>query len=178
MLSIEKEERIRRRIRNGECNHSIVVNESTGHISVQHIREVLHEIDSHTIEVREHVLLMTIAGFPVSMISAIKQVSPEYVKAVSRYFYIRAIRSNKKKIEPLCVICKQEVSSRCEKLPSQEDVEVSDSSILNKARDFYNIACDVVYLDDLGLVVSPLFGGIASAARVAIAGTIEEKKDA
>ncbi len=164
MLAIKKEERIRSLIHQGHSNSKIGTDTNSGHEAIQRIRKAMTLTAGCPLDVRERIIFQLIGGFPVKVISADLRVRPEVVLAIHRYYYIRLLRGNKKRMALVCSVCRRDIEAMHEE-PPQVHKRVTLRDLTSHADALFDVACDVVSLSDLGVVASPLFCGIASRAN-------------
>lgn len=165
MIPIKKEETIRQLIHDGHSNNHISTATVCGHATVQKIRKSITLAESHSIEIRERVIFMLIGGFPIEAVVIKLGIPAEDIGAMHRYYYLHSLRVNQKSRVPICSICRRNIDAMCEPPPENQKNETEITKLLPHAAAMYEIACHVRSLDDLGVIASPLFCGIASLVR-------------
>lgn len=165
MIPIKKEEAIRRLIHKGHTNNHIALVTDAGHSTVSKIRKSVALTEMYSVDVRERVIFLLIGGFPMNAVAAKLKLPVEAVMAMHRYSYLHALRSNLKGIASICMVCRRDIEATCEATPEGWKHEIDISRLIPHAESLHEIACHVQSLDDLGVIASPLFCGIASLAR-------------
>lgn len=157
MISAKSEEAIRKLLREKNLsNNEIARRTKTSYKSVQSVRRMLDMVSKVTEEQMEVVVHMLSGGYPARVISEKLLLSVEIIKAIQKYNYLRTIKSNRKKSVPLCDSCKNSIDIN--RKPSGGGGLTSIESVLE----------DLLALDRLNIINSPLFCSLACRARVAL----------
>ena len=164
MISVQKEELVRHFIRLGCLNQEIEHDTGAGHETVERIRLALKLGRKCPVNIREQIIFQLIGGFPIEIISRNLCVQEEVVLAVHRYCYIRSLRANEKQMAPVCSMCRRDIEAMYEEPREADKRDVSAEDLLPYANSLHDIACNIASLNDLGVIASPLFCGIASRA--------------
>ncbi len=165
MISVKKEEAIRYLIRDGDTDNHIALITDSSHRTVKKIRKSVALTEMYAASVRERVIFLLIGGFPINAVAIKLKIPVEVVAAMHRYSYLRELRTNLKSVMSICTVCRRDIEATCE-APSEEwKCDIDISYLLPHVEALHEIACHVQNLDDLGVIASPLFCGIASLAR-------------
>ncbi len=179
MISIQKEEHIRRLINQGQTDSKIGRDTNSGHETIERIRKAMSLALACPLGRREKIIFQLIGGFPVKVVAADLRIRLEVVMAVQRYCYIHTLKGNEKKMAIVCSVCRRDIEAMYEK-PPQVCKRISLRNLASHAGALYDVACNVVDLSNLGVIASPLFCGIASGASdilEEISGGIHDQKE-
>ena len=165
MISVKKEEAIRCLIRNRDTDNHIALMTDSSHRTIKKIRKSIALTGMYAASVRERVIFLLIGGFPMNAVAVKLKIPVEVVKAMHRYSYLHALQTNLKSVVSICNVCRRDIEATCEAPPEEWKRKIDISRLLPHAEALHEIVCHVQGLDDLGVIASPLFCGIASLAR-------------
>ena len=156
MISAKIEEQVRNLIKEGLSDYDISYKINIYYRTVVTIRKMIQTIKHTTVMEREKIIALLIGGFPTGAISTGLNVSKEKINAVRRYYYLRTYKANKKRSVPLCDKCKDSININ------------KDARYAIELCTPVSIVEDLVCLDRLNLINSPLFCSLATKARTVL----------
>ena len=157
MLDTKKEEEVRGMITNFKTNSEITAASGLPLATVKRVRSTMARMLQISENAVERIVAMLIGGYSVGAICVFLKISEDAVTAVKRFYYLKTEKHNKKRRVPLCDICKDSL------VPDWRSIHSDYNATL------LSIVEDVVSLDRLNLINSPLFFGIAKRARSSLA---------
>ena len=183
MIGIKSEEKVRKLIKEGIPNKEIANSMNISLMLVGKIQRMITLVDyvvsHHGYQVREQVIMKLCAGFTHKEISDVTNLSLEAISAIKRSCYIRHKRKMSLVLPPLCSVCKADIDSLNDKPCSRTDL-ATNIDIEREAGAMFKVICDIVGLDSLCVVVSPIYGAIAKEAgqiRKRILGEENEREE-
>lgn len=156
MISVKAEEKIRRLIIDSKTNRQIAKETKSSDYTIKSVRNMLDkmkDLDEFRIEA---VVSMLAKGFPSRAISIRLGIGEDYINAVRRYNYLKTHKANRKSSPHICSVCKKTTNV------SRKGAD------LIKPGTLLSVVSDLIDLDDLNLVSSPLVSILAARAREAI----------
>lgn len=174
MLSIEKEEEIRRLINENPdaSNRGIGRLSEVSRVAVRRVRDTQNTIDGMGMKKAAEVRKMVLCGLSRESISIRARVSREQIKAVVYFFFLQPRDAGS--LVSRCPTCSSMMfsnDSKEAKTPRRADTN-SQPPNLNKrqAEALYRIVSDLCDLEQCCIITSPLFYYLAQRAKQTLGG--------
>ena len=163
MINVSTEEKIRKMIIRGSEDQSIAKSAGVTCVTVRKIRRTMTLVGFIDDRLKEQVIMMLCGGYTYGKISEITEIDKKIVSAIGRFCYLRSKKKMAKVPAPLCLSCKADIDALNDEPCFKVDV-ANDDDIMKEAKVMFKIICDIVGLDSLCIVASPIFGAIAREA--------------
>ncbi len=163
MISVPTEERIRRHILDGLSDQTTASLSKVSCATVRKIRRTMTLVGCIDDCLKEQVIMKLCGGYTHRNISDEMKIDTEIVQAISRFCYLRSKQRTARVLVPLCAVCKADINALNDK-PCSCVERASDEDIIKEARTMFSVICDIVGLDSLCFIASPIFGAIAKEA--------------
>ncbi len=163
MIDVSTEEKIRKLIIKGTSDQAAASRSRVSCATVRKIRRMMTLVGCIDDCLKEQVIMKLCGGYTHSKISNEMDMDVEIVQAISRFCYLKSKRKMARILTPLCSVCKADIDAlndeSCFDFPM-----VTNGDIENEARSMFEVICDIVGLDSLCIIASPIFGAIAKEA--------------
>ncbi len=163
MIDVSTEERIRKLIIDGATDQTISKSTSVSCVRIRKIRRTMTLVGYIDDQLKEQVVMRLCGGYTHKQISEIMKIDKEIISAINRFCYLRSKRKIAKMPTPLCAACKANIDALNNEPCWDIDVATNED-IEHEARPMFEIICNIVGLDGLCIVASPIFGAIAREA--------------
>ena len=177
MINPLREEKIRKMIIQGKSNMEIVERTSTTLSTVKKIRKILSLVLLVDSQLREQIIAKLCGGYTHKEIAETAKVDMETVLSINRFYYLRSKKKMARVPIPLCLLCKADIDALNDKPCFNIDI-ATNGNIEFEARPMFEVICNIVGLDSLCIIASPIFGAIAKEAgqiRKRVIGEKDEK---
>ena len=163
MFNFLTEERIRKLIIEGGADQSIAKSTNSSCATVRSIRKTMTLVGYIDDLLREQVIAKLCGGYTHEKIADTMKIDKEIVSAVGRFYYLRSKKKSSRSPAPLCLACKADIDVLNDAPCFNVDI-ATNGNIEFEARPMFGVICDIVGLDSLCIVASPIFGAIAREA--------------
>ena len=163
MINFSTEEKIRKRIINGTSDQTTASMSNVSCATVRKIRRMMTLVGYIEDPLKEQVIAKLCGGYTHKEIADTMKIDKEIVSAISRFCYLRSKKKMAKVPATLCLACKVDIDAINDE-PCFKTDAATNGNIEHEARSMFKVICDIVGLDSLCIVASPVFGAIAKEA--------------
>ena len=163
MINLSIEEKIRKLIIKGSTDQAIAKLVGVTCATVRKIRRTMTLVGCIDDQLKEQVIMMLCGGYTYEKIVEITKIDKETVSAIGRFCYLRSKKKMAKVPAPLCLSCKADIDSLNDE-PCFTIDAANDNDIIKEARVMFRVICNIVGLNSLCIIASPIFGAIAKEA--------------
>lgn len=163
MINLSTEEKIRGLITSGITDQTIANTTNLPRATIKKIRRIMSLVGYIDNSLKEQVIAKLCGGYKHEEIADTMKIQKEIVSAISRFYHLRSKKKMAKVPAPLCLICKADIDSLNDVPCFKADV-ATNGDIEHEARLMFGVICNIVGLDSLCIIASPIFGAIAKEA--------------
>ncbi len=163
MINFLTEEKIRKLIIEGGTDQSIAKSVNLSCSTIKGIRRTMTLVGCIDDLLKEQVIAKLCGGYTHEKIADTMKIDKEIVSAIGRFCYLRLKKKMAKVPITLCLACKADIDALNDE-PCFDINIATNGDIEHEARPMFEVICDIVGLDGLCIVASPIFGAIAREA--------------
>lgn len=163
MINIATEEKIRKLILEKKANQTIAKLTGISCVTVRRIKRTMTLVGYIDDQLKEQVIMKLCSGYTRKQIAETMKIDEEIISAISKYCYLRSKKKMARAPATLCLRCKADIDALNNEPCFKVDT-ASDDDIIKEARVMFRVICNIVGLDSLCIVASPIFGAIAKEA--------------
>ncbi len=163
MINLTTEEKIRGLIASGIADQTIAKTTNLPCATIKKIRRTMSLVGCIDSLLKEQVIAKLCGGHKHEEIADTMKIDKEIVLAIGRFCYLKSKKKRAKVPASLCLACKADIDALNDE-PCFDTNLVTNGAIEHEARSMLKVICDIVGLDSLCIIASPIFGAIAREA--------------